>query len=276
MNTYYIPNTNVEAQVIDPPTGSDYVSLFLHAGEKGNGLDVGSVNAGTSNGSYVFAVGLGGINGSFKRALVKAGQTTDDYQQIHQNLYNVAGKRLTASESKFSNDDPVQFSLMLKPDPSFNLPKYDGIVFIDVFNSKQLPHSNSLNSSMIYLVPPDHTNYSDQASFFKAIEASCITIVKALDIYNTKHATPGNVLNLKAIKNIRMCLFSGGIYRGSAEQDDVASHNLAGLEQGISSLGPKQDSIVKIDFENSYDQSTRQNVFRVIQGKLTNKSKIGY
>lgn len=269
MKTYYIPNTNVEAQVIDPPSGSDYVSIFLGSGEQGNGKNIGSVNAGTSNYMQVFAVGLGGINASFANALSKAGQAAYEYQQIHQNLYDAAGKGLTAFESKFSAKDPVQFSLMLKPDPSFNLPKYDGIVFIDVFNAKQSPHGNNLNYSMIYLVPPDHTNYPDEASFLKAVEASCITLVKALDTYNTKHAISGNTLGLETIENIRMCLFSGSIYRGPYAQDDVALNNLSGLEKGLSRLGPKQTSITKVDFENSYDQTTKQNVFRVIQKKLS-------
>ena len=269
MSTYYIPNTQVEAQVIDPPSGSDHVPLFLGYGDKADGKFLGSVNAGTSNSGSVFKVGLGGINGGFKAALLKAGQKTDEYQQIHQDLYDAAGKAQTSYKSEFTANNPVRFSLMLKPDPSYNLPYYDGIVFIDAFNMTQLPHQNFLNQSMIYLVPPDYSNYADDASFLVAIEASCITIVKALDMYNTSYAYSGNASGLDTIENIRMCLFSGGIYRGAATQDKVALHNLAGLEKGLAGTAGNSTTVSKVTFENSFDPGTNQNVFRVIQGKLS-------
>lgn len=271
MATYYIPNTSVQAVVIDPNPLDSYVSLFLEHGETGNGKNSGSVNAGTSNDGSVFAVGLGGINGAFANSLKKAGQDTDAYQQIHQNLYKAAGDKLSAFNSKFGSDDPVQFSLIQKPDPGFKLPNYDGIVFIDIFNSGQLPANNNLNYSMVYVVPPNRSNYTDDKTFFNAIEATCITIVEALSLYNTKHAIPGNALALKAIENIRMCLFSGSIYRGTAPQSGVADHNLKGLEHGFTSPHGKKSSIALVNFENSYDSQTRQNVFESIKSKLSTK-----
>lgn len=269
--THYIPNTNVPARVINNIPPNDYVPLFLTHGATGNGKNLGSINAGTSNAHQVFAVGLGGINRAFNIALGKAGQNTSAYQNIHQNIYNAAGTSISAFQSKFAATDPLRFSFMLKPDPSFNLPGYDGIVFIDVFNNTQLPGGNPLNYGMIYLVPPDHNtpnNYPDDAAFLKAVEASCITIVKAVDLYNTTHATAKNPYGLQAINNIRMCLFSGGIYRGyTVNQDTVALHNLLGLEQGIKAIAAS-NPIAEVVFENSFDTKTQQNVFRVIPAKL--------
>ena len=267
--TYYIPNTKVEAQVINPPSGTDHVPLFLGYGDRGDRKFLGSVNAGTSNIGSVFKVGLGGINGGFKAALLKAGQTTADYQQLHQDLYDAAGKGQTSFKSDYKAVDPVRFSLMLKPDPSYNLPSYDGIVFVDAFNLTQMPHQNFLNQSMIYLVPPEYSNYADEAAFLAAVEASCVTITQAVNMYNTTHAFSGNVAGLDTIENIRMCLFSGGIYRGAATQDQVALHNLAGLEKGLTGSAGKPTTITKVTFENSFDTRTNQNVFRIIQGKLS-------
>ncbi len=268
MNTNYIPNTSVEAEVIDHPVGNDYVSLYLQANETGNSKNVASVNAGTSNPGEVFSVGLGGINGSFAKALRKAGQDAAAYQNLHQAIYDAAGTNLSGIQNSFAATDPIRFSLMLKPDPSFNLPQYDGIVFIDVFNVNQLPKGNPLNYSMIYLVPPQASYYPDDAAFQSAVEASCITILKALEIYNTIYAVTNNINGLETIEDVRMCLFSGGYYRGAATQDSVALSNLKGLEKGILALNKAASANWKIYFENSFDNKTQQDVFRVIQAKL--------
>ena len=268
MSTYYIPNTSVEAEVLNHPPGNDYVSLYLEATETGNNKNVGSVNAGTSNPGSVFEVGLGGINGSFAKALGKAGQDVSTYKNLHQSIYDAAGTSLSGFQSSFAAADPMQFSLMLKPDPSFNLPQFDGIVFIDVFNVNQFPKGNPLNYSMIYLVPPQASYYTDDAAFQLAIEASCITILKALEMYNTTYAAPKNTYRLEPIENVRMCLFSGGYYRGAATQDSVALSNLQGLEKGIGALNKATTANLKIYFENSFDKNTQQDVFQVIQAKL--------
>ena len=247
MSTLYIPQTDVRAEVIDPPSGSDFVSLFLKQHETGNGKYTASVNAGTSNTGSVFAVGLGGINGAFASSLSSAGQDTSQYQGIHQHLYDTA-TALSAYKADFDSNAPVRFSLMLKPDPSHGLPGYDGIVFIDVFKTDEVPNQNALNSAMIYVVPPASSNYSDENAFLTAIEASCQTISDAVGSYNGTYAVPGNSYKLDPIGNIRMCLFSGGIYRGSASVSDVALHNLKGLEKGLSKTSTGIDCV---GFENS-------------------------
>jgi hypothetical protein len=268
--TYYIPGTKTEANVIDPNPMNSFVSLFLKNNETGNNKNSGSVNAGTSNVGEVFAVGLGGINGAFAKSLQGAGQHTDAYQQIHQNVYDsLSGTQLSGFNSTFAANDPIIFSMIQKPDPSFNLPQYDGIVFIDIFNPAQFPNQNLLNYSMIYVVPPNRSNYATDNDFMKAIEVSCVTIIQALSLYNTKHAVAGNPSGLKPVNNIRMCLFSGGIYRGGASQNDVANHNLVGLVNGLTSSEGKLSDVTLVDFENSYDNSTRQNVFESIKSKLS-------
>jgi hypothetical protein len=269
--TYYIPNTNVEAKVLDPNPMNSFVSLYLNNGDTNNGKYVGSVNAGTSNAGQVFVVGLGGINGAFKSVLKKT-QDTDAYETIHMNMYKASGSNRSEFSSKFTVNDPVQFSFMLKPDPKFSLPQYDGIVFIDVFNPKQFPNGNAQNYSMLYLVPPNRAYYPDEKGFLDAVEATCITLVEALNEYNSKHAAPGNSLKLKPIEDIRMCLFSGGIYRGGTPQDDVAAHNLLGLEAGFKTVGSTQNQVSQVEFENSFDNSTLQNVFESLKSKLSTGS----
>jgi hypothetical protein len=247
METYYIPNTKVYAEIVKH--SGQYASLFLASGEVGNNKNIGSVNAGTSNAGHVFAVGLGGINIAFEHSLKAANQNTHLYQTIHKQLFDAAGTNLSEVSSNFSPNDPVQFSLIQKPDASYNLPQYDGIVFVDIFNAKQIPHHNDLNYSMIYVVPPNRSNYHDDASFFEAIEATCITIVTALDSYNSKYAVSGNSLGLMPINNIRMCLFSGEIYAGGTSPLDVAKHNLKGLEIGLSGSMNSNSTIDLVEFE---------------------------
>ncbi len=268
MSRQYIPNTSVEAVIIDPVPMNGYVDIFLHAGQTNNNLNQGSVNAGTSNYGDVFAVGLKGINGAFASKLSNhAGQDVSLYKSLHQSLYNNAGKALSAYQDSFSNSDPIQFSLLLKPPKSFNLAQYDGIVFIDVFNANQLPYGNDLNYAMLYVVPPLASHYSLQADFLHAIEKTNITLVNAINLYNNKHAAPGNALGLAPIKDIRMCLFSGGYYRGNATIDQVALHNLRGLESAFSSGTTEINTVY---CENSYDDHTLpgQNVFRALKGQL--------
>ncbi|ARV05292.1 hypothetical protein BTO04_00660 [Polaribacter sp. SA4-10] len=273
MNNTYIPNTNVKAKVLDPNPMNRYVSLFLKNNETDNGKNSGSVNAGTSNTGYLFSVGLGGINRAFKKSLKNAGQNTNTYQKIHQSLYDeLSGSNLSAYNSKFSSADPVQFSIIRKPDPKIKLQGDDGIVFIDIFNPKEFPNGNPLNYSMIYVVPPNRENYTDNKTFLNAVEASCVNMIEALHLYNSEHAKPGNSSGLETIENIRMCLFSGGLYRGNTPQNDVARHNLLGIEGGLSNIGGKKSSIELVIFENSYDKDTMQNVFQSIKSKLSTKS----
>jgi hypothetical protein len=272
MTSYYIPNTNVKANIIDPNPSDSNVSLFLQNKETDNGKYLGSVNAGTSNSGFLFSVGLGGINGAFESSLSKVAQETTSYQKIHKNLYDkLVGSDLSAYNSTFNVIDPLQFSLIQKPNPNFKLFECDGITFIDIFNSKQFPNGNQFNYCMIYLVPPDRNNYSNDNNFLKAVEACNITMIEALSLYNSKHATPDNSLGLKVINNIRMCLFSGGIYSGNTPQNDIAYHNLLGLEKGLSSLNGKMSSIELVNFENSYDSKTQKNVFQSIISKFSIK-----
>ena len=251
MSNTFIPNTGVKAQILTPSTPSGFVSLFLENGERGSRNNLASLNAGTSNIGSVFAVGLSGINGAFSKTLSKAGQNTALYQTIHQKLYSDSGTALEFSQSNFTNTDPVRFSLIQKPAPSFQLPNYDGIVFLDVFQSNQIPHSNTFNAAMLYLVPPNNygTNYPNNQSFLNAVQASSQTIIKAMCIYNSQYATPGNLLGLSPIPTIRMCLFSGNIYKGNATVADVAQYNLKGLELGFNDPQNINHGITLVEFE---------------------------
>lgn len=269
MTTYYIPNSKVKAQIINPDPKDSYVSLFGSGASYGNENNSSSVNAGTSDKGAVFAVGLGGINGAFATALTQAGQDTSLYQKFHQSLYDrVRGGKLTASLSTFKVTDPIQFLMVQKPAPQHHLPKFDGVVFIDVFNAYQLPNDNLRNASMIYVVPPNRINYPTDAAFYQAINVASMTIIEAVNGYNSKHAVSGNSMNLKPINNIRMCLFSGGIYRENASQEKVAFSNLLGLERGLIVVDEDPNILASVSFENSYDKNTHKNVFESIRGKL--------
>ena len=268
MSTKYIPNTSVEAEIMDPTPITGYANLYLEAGENGNGLYVGSINAGTSNIGSVFAVGLGGINGAFYSLLHKhTGQDTDRYKTIHNDIYQNAGMALSGFQDNFGPNDPVIFSMMLKPPVSYGMSHVDGVVFVDVFNPNQLPHGNSLNYAMVYVVPPLASNYNNQQDFLAHVEKTNLVIVSAINLYNSKYAFQGNPRGLEPIKDIYMCLFSGGYYRGSATVDQVAMHNLRGLESAFSSAPTE---ITKVYFENSYDKNVlpNQNVFRALKDML--------
>lgn len=244
----FIPNTNVEAVIL--PQSGGYASLFMSQHDQGNGQNMASVNAGTSNAGSVFAVGLGGINLAIDRALTSSGQNTSRYQAIHQALYDESGNDTTASKDGLTTTDPVQFVLMVKPDPAAALPKYDGIIFIDVFQSGQFPHKNPRNYAMVYVTPPNNqayaSNYANNSDFLKAVEVTSITIVEAVDLYNSKYAFTGNGKGLEVIETIRMCLFSGEIYRGDADKDDVIKFNIKGLS---SALASGHSLIKSVEFE---------------------------
>ena len=251
MSTYTIPKTSVEATILplDPVTG--FAALFLSGHETGNGKYMASVNAGTSNSGSVFKVGVGGINLGFKTALSHAGQATDLYMSIHQGLYDsLTGTDLSTARTDFTDTDPVILSLIQKPDPTAGLPQYDGIVFIDVFNPKQYPKGNKLNYAMVYVVPPDASNYSDGPSFMHAIKTTSETIIKALNAYNTQYADGSEYMK---IEDIRMCLYSGEIYRGPYPKTDVAENNIAGLSSGIQALkasgGSEEFALVEFEAE---------------------------
>lgn len=248
----FIPNSNVEAVIL--PQSGGYASLFMSQHDQGNGHNMASVNAGTSNAGYVFAVGLGGINLAIDRALTSSGQNTARYQAIHQALYDESGNDTTASKDGFTTTDPVQFVLMVKPDPAAALPKYDGIIFIDVFQKGQFPHQNQLNYGMVYVTPPNNqkyaSNYANDSDFLKAVVVTSATVVAAVDLYNSKFANPGNANGLEIIETIRMCLFSGEIYRGGADQNDVAESNIKGLSSALAQ-GNSQIKTVEFEFTSA-------------------------
>lgn len=270
MSTTYIPNTNVRALVLDPKPGKDFVPLYENNAASSQVLL--SVNAGTSNTGCEFAVGLGGINGSFATALHNAGQDETLYQNLHKNLYLKSGITDSAFEDSFRPADPVQFLLVQKPKTSSLQPKpgitpfYDGTAFVDIFRDKEFPNGMPVNYGMLYLMPPKRSNYSNDADFLTAVEVASETIVAAVESYNAMIVNDG--LKLNKIEVIRMCLFSGAIYAGGVAQDKIALSNLSGLEKGWSGINP---TVAAVEFENSFDRSSNQNVFRAIISHLTTK-----
>jgi hypothetical protein len=272
MSTYYIPGSNIKASILEPSTPTGHAHLYLASGDTQKGRVLGSVNAGTSNPGKVFAVGLGGINGGFKIALKDAGQNTKGYQPMHNDLYQATRQGFGATGQYQDSSYPALFSCIMKPDPNFNLFEYDGIVFVDVFTKLTYPNQNDNNYAMIYVMPPNFSHYNTQQDFLDAVVKTNITLIKCVTDYN-QYITQGHpgTNGLQAINTIRMCLFSGGWYRGSATVDEVAIANLKGLERGIQNNPTASQSIECIEFENSYSADAGHGAFTEIKSQLATK-----
>jgi hypothetical protein len=246
-----------------------HADIYLSATDVQPKTVLGSVNAGTSNAGSVFAVGLGGINGGFKKALEDAGQNAKAYKPMHQDLYNATSQGFGTTGQYQDPSYPALFSCILKPDPKFHLFEYDGIVFVDVFTKKTYPNQNESNYAMIYVIPPNFDNYHGQQDFLDAVSTTNETLIKCVVEYN-KYIVQGHpeTSDLKPINTIRMCLFSGGWYRGSATVDEVANANLKGLELGIQNNPMASQFIELIEFENSYSADAGHGAFTAIESNL--------
>ena len=50
----------------------------------------------------------------------------------------------------------------------------EGVCLVDVFSPKLCPSGNSLNVAMLYAAPPYGDNYSGEAEFLAAIQATAV------------------------------------------------------------------------------------------------------
>ncbi len=199
-------------------------------------LNLASVNAGNSNG---LCVGLGGVNGGFLDALTKAGQKRanlsphqgcnpgayDDYQDRHlQLLSKAAGATASAA---YSNVDPCRFSYVNAAQVSNVAGWYEGVCFVDVFDSQLCPDGNPKNVAMLYVAPPCDSNYATPTAFLSAIEATASHIIRAIAGYNALAAQQ----QLPVIEALRNTLYSSNIYNQNLKVPaaDIAGAILAGF-----------------------------------------------
>jgi hypothetical protein len=84
---------------------------------------------------------------------------------------------------------------------------YEGVCFVDVFDPTLCPKNNTKNAAMLYLAPPDGTNYPKEADFLAAIKAAATHVIKSMAGYNALAAQDG----LPAIEVLRSWLFSSNI-----------------------------------------------------------------
>lgn len=252
-SNYTFPGTSVQAEIIQPSTPTtdlvpSYVPLFLKPGQVSTGT-VASINAGTSNYNQEFEVGLGGINGAFNKVLVShANQDTGRYKKIHQELFDSAQSNGSFFSTQYTLSDPVSFAYLTRPLTNDIFQTIDGTVIMDVFNSTQRPYGIAENYMMIYVLPPMGRRYQSLHDFKSAVEKTAVIIIDAIQHYNSELALQHQ---LHKIDELRMCLYSGSIYRHhQATVDDVAVSNFNGLSKQLKKFGDS-NTLKKVLFENS-------------------------
>jgi hypothetical protein len=197
-------------------------------------LVMASINAGESQG---LGVGGGGVNKQFSLDLKSAGQTNissgkDDYADRHLKLLAKAASTGTAYEA-YQTPDPSAFSHVEASQVKQVNGYYEGVCFVDVFSPKLCPAANPLNAAMVYAAPPYGDNYSDETAFLAAVQATAVTIMKAIAGYNA--IAPAN--NQPPIQAVRNTLYSSSIYNMSppneVSHDKIARAIFAGFQSEL-------------------------------------------
>ncbi len=205
---------------------SPYSAIYLARNEPGDLL--GSVNAGNEG----LWVGGGGINAQFHRENPRA-----DYASIHQRTLRKAHPDLSAWDD--DPGDPLSFVYVNRP--AKPLHGIDGTVFIDVFMPTRAPHGNPANCAMIYVVPPDGSNYSDH-DFLDAVEATAENIALSVAHFNHEVA-PDNQLPI--LETLRMCAYSSSIFlKPTVSVEQVVNRIYDGLKKF------EFGSVKSLEFEN--------------------------
>ena len=245
-----IPGTTVQASF--PSFSGQFPELYETAQKSSlnlASLNLASLNAGNSD---TLCVGLGGVNYGFYEVLSKAGQknanlntqpasgnykpcaatsasaAADDYQGRHLNLLAKAAASGFAWES-YSNTDPCCFSYVHARQRT-GAPGREGICFIDVFDPKLCPAGDSKNAAMVYVIPPNGSDYTQKSDFLGAIEHTATTIIVCIADYNTIAASRG----LPAIEALRKHAFQLGNYSfAGVSSDEIARAIFAGFVAGF-------------------------------------------
>jgi hypothetical protein len=185
--------TQVASTFISVPIG-EHCPLYYDASE--GSLNLASVNP--ANSYQLYDGGKGG-NGRFHDDLQNARQQkVDDYAPRHQSL---AAKVTTNGGSAFwtyQDVDPMRVSYVQVN--TLNPNSHEGGCFVDVFDPTLCPKNNTKNVAMLYLAPPDGSNYPKEADF--------LADIKTIAGYNALAAQDG----LPAIEVPRSCLFNSNIY----------------------------------------------------------------
>jgi hypothetical protein len=252
------PGTTIKTTFMNSPS---YAPVFMHQHQ--NGLVMGSVNAGNSDGFFV--LNSGGINMSFDRAFQAAGQYNymgpDPYVTIHKDLFDAA-KSGSAMRTDFTPKDPLSYAMVYRPIPSNLFQGFkgnDGTVFLDVFKGSLVPKQNQNNYAMIYVCPPNGPSYQCDDDFLAAIEETAKNLVRAVRLYNTYALTESSVKNLETV---RMCLYSSGLFnRAGVSIDSIAVQVFKGLE---AELRLDIAGIIHLEFENGLDPKNNKRPFEAI------------
>jgi len=231
----------VPFRFLDTGAGGD-VPIFLSATDQPGRF--ASVNAGNSSGLYV---GGGGLNAGFAAKI----QNPSSYQALQTSLVQsapAAGRAI----STYAPPQPLSFALVQRPAPGPAFRNYEGTVFVDVFQPGTTPAGNPDNYAMIYVCPPDGTNYAGSADFLTAVEATAGNLINTVRYFNTQ-VVPGPVgTGLGAIRIIRVYLFSSSIYRqANTTVEQVAQAVCSGMLDALA-LGPT--GLASIELPNSNNE----------------------
>ena len=246
--------SNLKYTFLGSKPGSHHCFSPIFLDSSTNSKVMGTVNAGNSDSNGLW-VGGGGINGQFEKELNPTqASKINRYRILHQDLFGKAGNggqtSFGASDLNASTD-PVQFMMVkLRPDDPAWTGDYDGTVFVDVFNSGEVPAGNAKNYAMIYIAPPNGSRMDatgnpaySKAAFLQAVKLTAKNILDALTHYNAQYAGSNG---LEKIEVLRICAFSGGIYRHpSATEVEVVQKIYEGLQAVLVFTGVKE-----VQFEN--------------------------
>ena len=235
-----IPGTKVGAKFFTFPVTAQNPNPPIYYGRNEGTLLLASVNAGNSDG---LCVGLGGVNGRFLAELQLTQKNAnlnqcvagskDDYQDRHQKLLAKAQAAGGVAYESYQNIDPCAFSYANTSQVNNVAGWHDGVCFVDVFDATLCPTGNQKNRAMLYIAPPygAGSNYSTNAAFLKAIEATAVNIIKTIAGYNAIAAQQ----NLPLIQALRNTLYSSGFYcKPGVGPDEIARAIFAGFQAELS------------------------------------------
>eukprot|EP00922_Rhytidocystis_sp_ex-Travisia-forbesii_P035592 GHVS01052826.1.p1 GENE.GHVS01052826.1~~GHVS01052826.1.p1 ORF type:complete len:471 (+),score=129.48 GHVS01052826.1:87-1415(+) len=203
----------------------------------------GAVNCGDP-GLYV---GGAGINKAFAEVLSQAGQSVEQYENVHKTLLDKATEEnkektldsdvraCTLMEDELSPHHTDLKMAMCRPCKLLEGCKTPttGCVFLSVFKDDKVPCNQEKNQCMVYVVGPKGTDFETKENFIDAVKHTAVNLMTMLCDYNGVSRRHGAAKGLQKLNNCRIALFSGGAFlHEGATKLDVAKAILSGLEEG--------------------------------------------
>ena len=206
------------------------------------------------------SIGLpSGISQRFKRELQHRDDTAK-YGSFHRKMLSRSKQDFThyATQEELQHSPGLASSMAVRADIN-GKGNHAGTIIIDVFDS-DYPYNNETNQAMIYVVPPDGSDYTDLQQYLDDCENTAKRLVWSLNEYNL-HLSEDHKreqrLGQQPITTLRTCAFGAGSSRHpGVSASEVADRIARGIKTEMELISQSKSSLTirKVEFADGASQ----------------------